>query len=33
MIAANKKYLVETRIIVHHPGYPYMLCKAMLIVP
>jgi hypothetical protein len=33
MIAAEKKLLAGTTIIAHYPGYPYMFCKAMLILP
>lgn len=33
MIAVQKKQLARTTIIAHHPGYPYMFFKAMLIVP
>ncbi len=32
MIAVQKNYTPDTTIIAHHPGYPYMFSKAMLIV-
>tara|TARA_R110002110_G_scaffold165698_1_gene366013 strand:+ start:61 stop:162 length:102 start_codon:yes stop_codon:yes gene_type:complete len=33
MIAVQKKRRTGMTIIAHHPGYPYMFSKAMLIVP
>jgi|TARA_R100001244_G_scaffold96522_6_gene72276 hypothetical protein len=33
MIAAMKNNIAGMTIIAHHPGYPYMFCKAMLIIP
>lgn len=32
MIATEKKTFAGMSIIAHHPGYPYMFCKAMLII-